>query len=297
MRRQVASREGTVGQASAIGAGLQDDLEWFRALLVERELSPRTVEKYVREVRRLLLYLDRSGGTLSKASLVAYKAWLVGAFAPSTVNVAIAAINGYLANAGMEGLCLRRLRVQSDRFRRPEQELTRRDYRRLLHAARQARDRRALLLLQTLCSTGIRVSELRFVTVAAAKSHVATVENKGKVRSVWIPPSLCEQLLAYACDAGVQRGPVLRTSAGRPLDRTCVWRTMKRLAHLAGVGESKVYPHNLRHLFALSYYEAYHDIDALSEILGHSRVETTRVYVATTGLERERQISSLGLLV
>lgn len=284
--------------------------EAYRDYLVGRELAPATVEKYVREAERFVAYVCQGGyaatpsiaqpialplASLTKRAVLGYKGWLTECFAPATVNAALAATNKYLTFFGRSDLCVQPLRVQPVAFRLPERDLTRADYERLLAAARQTGDERMLLVLQTVCSTGMRVSELRYVTLEAVRERSAVVSNKGKVRRVWLPDQLCEGLLAYAGRRNVANGPVLLSSAGQPIERTYVWRHMKALARHAGVDERKAYPHNLRHLFALTYYDAYRDLDALSEILGHARVETTRIYVATTGAERQRQISSLEL--
>ena len=279
--------------------------EAYRDYLVGRELAPATVEKYAREAERFVAHVCQGEyaatpsvaqpialplASLTKRAVLGYKGWLTERFAPATVNAALAATNKYLTFVGRSDL-----RVQPAAFRLPERDLTRADYERLLAAARQAGDERMLLVLQTVCSTGMRVSELRYVTLEAVRERSAVVSNKGKVRRVWLPDQLCEGLLAYAGRRNVANGPVLLSSAGQPIERTYVWRHMKALARHAGVDERKAYPHNLRHLFALTYYDAYRDLDALSEILGHARVETTRIYVATTGAERQRQISSLEL--
>lgn len=297
--------------------------------LMEEEASRATIEKYLREVRRFLRFLDEraaraecagriggadqagdakraarasqparpeSGGRLSKAAAVEFKAELEESYSPSTVNVAVAAINRFMSFLGIDDIRLRRMRMQQRVDRQPERYLTKAEYERLIAAAVRRGDDRARLLLQTLCATGIRVSELRFITVEASRRSMAQVNNKGKVREVWIPASLASELLEYARRMGVKTGPVLRSARGNPLDRTNVWRIMKTLAVLAGVESSKVYPHNLRHLFAETYYGLYHDLDALSWILGHTSVETTRIYVATTGAEREQRIAALGLL-
>lgn len=295
------------------------DVNSFRRSLVERESAAATVEKYLREVRRFVAYLGSeecgrevalldgvvaagcekpaasTPKSLTKLQVIAYKERLKQTFMPSTVNVAIVAINAFLKFLGAEALCVKRVRVQQSHVRRPEDDLDLGDYHKLCAAAKRSRDCRALLVVETICSTGIRVSELSSITVEAARLGVAQTTNKGKARAVALPSRLRAKLLKYAREQGIAEGPVLLSKRGRPLDRTTVWRILKRLASLAGVQEGKAYPHNLRHLFATAFYGRYRDLDGLSAILGHASVETTRIYVAPTSAIRESQIESLML--
>lgn len=276
---------------------LTDELvELWGGELVERELAPSTVEKYVREGRRLRAWLG-DDEAVDRRRVLAYKSWLVSRYAPSTVNAALAAINDLLAFCGAGGLRLRNLRVQPVSYRSMEHDLTLDEYRRMVRAAYELGDERMALAIQTLCSCGLRVSELGCMTVAAVEMREARVNNKGKVRRVLMPDVLCDALRGYAARRGLREGPVFVSRAGAPISRSTIWRGLKRLADVAGVLPSKAYPHNLRHLFALVHYDKYRDLDVLSEMLGHARVETTRVYVATTGCERSAQINSLGLFV
>lgn len=276
---------------------LTDELvELWGGELVERELAPSTVEKYVREGRRLRAWLG-GDGAVDRLRTLEYKSWLASRYAPSTVNVALAAINDLLAFCGAGGLRLRNLRVQPVSYRSMERNLKLDEYRRMVRAAYELGDERMALAIQTLCSCGLRVNELGCVTVAAVEIQEARVNNKGKVRRVILPDALCETLRAYALRHGIREGPVFVTRSGGPISRTTIWRGMKRLAGVAGVLPSKAYPHNLRHLFALVHYGRYRDLNVLSEMLGHARVETTRIYVATTGQERSAQVNSLGLFV
>lgn len=286
--------------AEVTSARLTDELvELWRGELVERELAPSTVEKYVREGRRLRAWLG-DDEAVDRRRVLAYKSWLVSCYAPSTVNAALAAVNDLLAfcgGRGLSGLRLRSLRVQPVSYRSMEHDLTLDEYRQMVCTAYELGDERMALVVQALCSCGLRVSELGCVTVAAVEMREARVNNKGKVRRVILSDVLCETLRAYALRRGIREGPVFVTRSGGPISRTTIWRGMKRLAGVAGVLPSKAYPHNLRHLFALVHYGRCRDLNVLSEMLGHARVETTRIYVATTGQERSAQVNSLGLFV
>lgn len=189
------------------------------------------------------------------------------------------------------------MRTQRDVFRTEKRELGQAEYARLCRAAERRRNRRLCLLLQTICGTGIRVGELTFVTVEAVRAGEVTVSCKGKVRRVLLVRALREKLLRYAADIGAVEGPVFRTRTGRPLHRTNIWREMKALCGEAGVEPQKVFPHNLRHLFALTFYRQEKDIAALADILGHSSIETTRVYVLSTGREHRRRMENLHLIL
>ena len=270
----------------------------YQEALADRELATGTVERYLRAVRQLLAFLAERDLPLAKPALVAFKEELVRTAAPSTTNVSIEAVNGLLRMLGHPELCLRRLRVQPPDSRPPERELTREEYKRLLRAARDAGDERMCLAIQTICATGIRVSELAFVTVAATREGGFVVRNKGKSRAVYLPGRLARRLRTYATRLRLREGPVFVGRGGTPLDRMWIWRKMKEYGAAAGVDARKVYPHNLRHLFALAYYHATKgDIDGLSHTPGHSRVETTRVYLVEDEGRRRRHIDRLNLLL
>ena len=267
-------------------------LAGWRAHLVGREAASATVEKYVREAKHLLDFLGEKNLGLDRESVLAYKADLVSRRAPAGANSAIAAVNGFVAWLGRPELRLRRLRVQP-LPRAATREVTREEYRRL--TARASRLDRDALVAQAICATGIRVSELRFLTVEALRVGSMVVENKGRARRVWLPGRLCRRLRAYALRAGVRSGPVFVTRSGRPLDRTRVWRALKGLAKQVGVDPTKVFPHALRHLFATTFQRRHGDLEALACVLGHARVETTRIYLAEDERERRRQVEVLGL--
>lgn len=270
--------------------------EWER-FLHEREAAPATIEKYRRAVAAFVSGAGGEGAVVDKAAVIAYKSRIMAEHAPATVNAELAAVNGYLDFCGAADLKVRRLRIQAGEFRSSEREITRAEYLRLARAAQQRGRERDALLVQTIGATGIRVSEVGAITVEAAQKRVATVVNKGKVRRIWIPQKLCRSLLRHASRKKIKSGPIFLSRTGRPIDRTCVWRVLKGLARLAGVDEGKVFPHNLRHLFAVAFYEKNRDINSLSGVLGHSRIETTRIYLATNILQRRSQIERLGLVV
>lgn len=263
--------------------------------LAERERSRSTLKKYRRDLDSLQTFL--AGRPLTKTALLAWKAQLGERYAPATVNSMLAAVNGYLVYAGLSQLRLRPLRIQRQMFCCRDRELTKAEYLRLVQTARRRGDTRLALVLQTICSTGIRVSELQFITVQAVERGYAQVNNKGKRRTVFLPRQLCQALRRYLTGQKKAAGPVFTTRTGHPLDRSNIWRAMKELCHTAGVGARKVFPHNLRHLFARTYYAAQHDLVRLADLLGHASTATTRIYTMESGLIHARQIEQLGLLV
>lgn len=267
----------------------------FARALAQRGRSDATIAKYACEAAALIAYL--SGEEPTPALLCAYRAQLIARHKPRTVNVKLAAVNAYLRYAGREDCRQRYLTVQRRAFIEDARELTQQEYRRLADAARRLSNERLHLLIQTVCATGIRVSELRFVTVESARAGRAEVAMKGKVRTILLPGKLRRVLLAYASRRGIASGVIFRTRSGRPLDRSNIWRDMKRLAGDARVAGSKIFPHNLRHLFARTYYQAEKNLAHLADILGHSSVETTRIYVAASSREHERALERMGLLI
>lgn len=271
-------------------------IEDFIRYLTTEERSKATIEKYQRDIRMFALYVCRCE-ELCKQDVIAYKESLIKRYAVNSVNSMLAPVNTFLEFIGYGNLKVKPLKTQRRIFCSSEEELTKEEYLSLLNAARQKGKKRLWLLLQTLCSTGIRVSELRFITVGAVKQHRANVNGKGKNRMIFLPKGLCQQLLDYCNKMGIQSGQVFITKKGNPLDRSNIWREMKQLCASAGVSRQKVFPHNLRHLFARSYYQNQKDLARLADILGHCSVETTRIYILSTGEEQEQQVDCLGLLV
>lgn len=264
---------------------------WLR----REERSDATREKYLRSVRAFAGWLG--GAEVTKEAVTEWKAQLAAQRrAPSTVNTALAALNGLFRFLGWEDCRAKFLKVQRRIFRAAERELTRAEYDRLLTAAQSAGDTRLALLMESICATGIRVSEVKYLTVEAAQCGRAEVALKGKIRTVLLPAKLCRKLLKYAKKQKIARGEIFLTTDGKGMDWRQIWAAMKRLCQRAGVAPSKVFPHNLRHLFAAAYYRAYRDIVKLADLLGHSSIETTRIYLVESGAEHQRQLERLGLV-
>ena len=268
------------------------ELARFGAWLLEEEKSPLTVEKYLRDVRVFLRWLGKR--PLDKGSVLEFKADLVGKYAVSSVNSMLSSLNCWLTWSGRMDCRVKVLKTQRQAFCSEERELTKEEYQRLLKASQN--DRRLCLLMQAICATGIRVSEHRFLTVEDLRQGYATVHSKGKIRTVFIPRKLCKTLLSYAKSRMIQAGPVFVGKNGKLLDRSRIWAMMKGICAAAGVSAKKVFPHNLRHLFARIFYGMERDIVRLADILGHSSINTTRIYTIETGATHRRQIEKMPLL-
>lgn len=263
--------------------------------LKQEERTPATLEKYLRDVRAFALWLD--GRPVTKEAVTGWKERLLAEHrAPSTVNTALSALNGLFRFLGWEGCRARFVKVQRRLFRDPARELSRLDYDRLIAVARELGRERLALVMETICATGVRVSELRYLTVEAVQRGRAEISLKGKVRVILIPTKLARKLLKYAKKNKTVSGEIFLTGNGKSLSRRQIWAEMKRLCVQAGVEPSRVFPHNLRHLFATAYYRAYRDIAKLADVLGHSSIETTRIYLLTSGAEHQRQLDRLGLV-
>ena len=267
----------------------------FTDHLRHEERSGATIEKYRREAEAFAAWLD--GRTVTKELAVAYKSRLSETRTAAGVNGAVSALNCFFTFMGWHACKLKAARVQRRVFRDEARELTQAEYRRLLSAAKSRQNQRLLLVMEAICSTGIRVSELRFFTVEAARLGRAEVANKGKTRTVFLPSKLQKLLLKYAKGRGILSGPVFVTRNGRPLDRSNIWKDMKALCAEANVAESKVFPHNLRHLFARTYYQLEKDIVRLADILGHASVNTTRIYTMESGETHRRQLERMKLVL
>lgn len=265
----------------------------FAEELQQREYSSGTIDNYIRSVKA---YASWTGGKLSKKHIMAWKKHLAAQYAPATVNAMLAGLNCFLDAQGWNDCRVRLLRLQKRGFLRPEQELKREEYQSLVQAARCLGRERLALVMETMCATGIRVSEVACITVEAVKRGKSEIALKGKIRTILLPNKLCRRLLRYARKLHISTGSVFRTRTGHALSRTQIWAEMKHLCRSAGVAEGKVFPHNLRHLFARVFYQAYKDVVKLADILGHSSVNTTRIYLLTTGAEHIRQLEHLDLL-
>ncbi len=232
---------------------------------------------------------------LSKELVITYKNYLGERYEVSSANSMLAALNYFLRFIGREDCIVKSFRIQKEAFRSREQELTREEYLKLLEEARKRGDERLYMIMQTICATGIRISELPFITVASLQSRRARVLLKGKTRTVLLPLELCNKLKNYAAKQGIEAGSVFVTRSGRPVDRSNIFHAMKKLWQNAEVAETKVYPHNLRHLFAVTFYKEERDICHLADLLGHSNINTTRIYTLISCEEQERQLDSLCL--
>lgn len=264
--------------------------------LREMERAPSTIKKYQRHIAQLANWLQ--GRPATKDAVLAWKHHLAEqGLAPSSVNAAIASANGFFRYAGWHDLQTRYLRVQRKAFRDSSRDLTLDEYISLVRQAYAAGDTPVALAMETIASTGIRVSELGNITVDVVHAGRADISLKGKVRVIMLPRRLREKLLDYCENRGLHAGPVFVDEDGRPYSRRYLWGSMKRVGIAAGVDPAKVFPHNLRHLFAITFYRACGDIVKLADVLGHSSVETTRIYLATSGEEHRKTLDGLGLVV
>ncbi len=259
------------------------------------EKSAATVEKYLRDVRAFARWLE--GREITKERTAAWKTHLVErGYAPASVNAMLSALNGLLDFLELGTCRVKFLKLQRRMFRDDSRDLTRSDYNALTAAAKAQNKTRLALLMEAICATGIRVSEVQYITVEAARAGRAEVALKGKIRTILIPSKLCRKLLKYAKQQKTASGEIFLTRNGTPLSRRQIWAEMKGLCKTAGVAASKVFPHNLRHLFAAAFYRASRDIVKLADVLGHSSLETTRIYLLTSGAEHQRQLDRLGLV-
>ena len=266
----------------------------FADRLFQEEKSPATRKKYIRDVQAFSAYLGNR--TLTKELVVAWKKQLTeSGYAVRSVNSMIAGVNSLLDFMGLSDCKVKSIRIQRQTYCTEGQELTKAEYFRLLEAS--GRNRQLQLVIQTICSTGIRVSELQYFTVEAIRQGEVTVDCKSKTRTILVPGKLKNILLNFAAKCGIRTGAVFITRTGKPLNRSNIWSAMKRLCKIAAVPPAKVFPHNLRKLFARTFYSIEKDIAKLADILGHSSINTTRIYIMTTGMEHRRKIERLGLVI
>ena len=269
-------------------------VEEFYQYLVLEEKSTATLEKYLRDVRAFFVYAGQQNVT--KELMMAYKNGLIEkGYAVRSINSMLASLNSLLVFLGWQDCKVKNLKTQRQTYCAEEKELTKAEYLRLLTAAEHRPQLR--LILETICGTGIRVSELRFFTVEAVKRGEIAVRCKSKTRTILLPSKLRKLLLDYAKKSGIPSGAIFITRSGKPLNRSNIWAQMKSLCKAANVKASKVFPHNLRKLFARTFYGIEKDIAKLADILGHSSIDTTRIYIMTTGTEHRKKIERLGLVV
>ena len=272
-----------------------DLIRRYARQLQEQERAPQTIRKYVHDLTALAVFLgDRP---LTKELAVEWRTVLLArGYAPSTINAMLAALNGLFRFLGWETCRVKFLKMQRRLFREEARELQRQEYDRLLSAARGQGLERLALLMETICATGIRVSEVRYITVEAARRGQAEIALKGKIRVILLPGKLCRKLQKYAGQQKIASGEIFLTRSGHSLSRKQIWAEMKKLCEKAGVEPSKVFPHNLRHLFARTFYKVCRDVAKLADVLGHSSIETTRIYLISTGAEHARTLDMLRLV-
>ncbi len=270
-------------------------MQKFEFHLRDEERSMATIEKYMRDVRFFASYVGEN--EITKQTVLDYKSSLGETYAVSSANSMIAAMNCFLRFCGWHDLCAKQFKMQREVYCSEEKELTRAEYIRLLEAANAKHNERLNLIIQTICGTGIRVSELQYITVEALQNGEAIVNCKGKNRRVFIVPELKKKLLRYVKEQGISTGTVFVTRGGKPVNRHSIWKDMKALCDQANVSPSKVFPHNLRHLFARTFYRLEKDIAKLADILGHASINTTRIYIVTTGAEHKRKMEHMRLII
>ncbi len=267
----------------------------FCSHMNEEEKSQATIEKYVRDVKHFIEF--SCGREVTKALVIEYKEELGRRYAVSSANSMIAALNHFLRYCGFDGCCVKQFRLQRQVYCPEEKELTKEEYVRLVNTARALKNRRLELIIQTICGTGIRVSELRFITAEAVRGGSASVTCKRKTRTVFIPERLRKKLRSYCEEKGITEGAVFVTGSGRPVNRCSIWREMKSLCSRACVPPQKVFPHNLRHLFARTFYNLEKDISKLADLLGHSSLNTTRIYIMESGRQHRMRIERMHLIL
>ena len=273
----------------------QREFDQFEDYLRHDEREESTIEAYLRSLKHFADWAD--GRAVTKELAMEWKAALAEAgYRPISVNAMLAAVNKFFTCMGREDCKVKYLKLQRRMFRKSEKDLSKEEYQRLVQAAHEKGDLRMELILETICATGIRVGELKYITVEAVRAGVAEIALKGKIRTILLPHRLCRKLQKYAKQQKIASGKIFLTQDGLPVSRQSIWTRMKALCEAAGVERSKVFPHNLRSLFARSFYGSCHDVVRLADVLGHSSIETTRIYLMSTGKEYLRQLDKLGLV-
>ena len=267
----------------------------FARQLQEDERSPATIENYLRHIRAFAAWAG--GQAVTKDLATQWKEHLISQYRPGTVNTMLVSLNRFFAFLGWYDCQVKTLRIQRRLFREDSKELTRAEYERLVSAAQASGRERLVLLLETICSTGIRVSEVKYITVEALKLGKAEISLKGKIRTILLPNKLCRKLLKYAKKQKTVSGEVFLTRNGKGMSRKQIWVEMKSICAKAKVAATKVFPHNLRHLFARVFYKACRDVAKLADVLGHSSMETTRIYLISTGVEHAHTLERLRLIL
>lgn len=268
----------------------------YRVYLYEEEKSIATINKYTHDIQTFYIFLS-DDKIVTKEKVKEYKEKLLLKYKPSSINSMLAALNQFFEFNNWQDCKIKELKVQKKIFLDENQELTKDEYQRLVNTALKQKNERLYLLLQAICSTGIRVSEHQYITVAALEKGYTKIFNKGKVREIFFGNDLRKVLLEYCKCNNIFNGPVFVTRGGRPIDRSNIWKAMKELCEEAKVDRSKVYPHNLRHLFAVTYYSLKKDIARLADLLGHSSIDTTRIYTMSSGQEFKKFFDQMDLVI
>lgn len=267
-------------------------IKGYHLYLINEEKAKATIDKYIRDIKAFYKWLN--GQSIEKKVILKYKEMLIANYAPRSVNSILSSLNSFFDYFGWHNCKVKIIKIQKQIFCEKDKELTKSEYIRLLQSAKN--NKRLYYLMQTICSSGIRVSELKYITVEAVNIGQADIRCKGKMRTVILPKKLCRILKKYISECKIKSGAIFITKNSRPLDRSNIWADMKKLCKKAGVAESKVFPHNLRHLFARTFYSMQKDIVRLSDILGHSNINTTRIYIMESGNAHRRQIDRMELL-
>ncbi len=275
----------------------QKRIELFRRELYREEKKESTIEKYIRDLRKLEKYLD--GRPVNKENMIQYKEWLqaCGEYEISSINTYLAAANHFCDSMGWGDGKVKLLKRQKEFYETEDTYLTKEEYEKLILTANKNGQKRLSLIMQTIASTGVRISELCFVTVESLKKGRVNVYNKGKRRTIFYPEKLRKILSRYGKEQGILSGCLFRTKAGKAINRSNIWREMKKLCKKAGVEAGKVFPHNLRHLFAREFYHIKKDIAKLADVLGHYNIETTRIYIKSTGIEHRRVLDRMHMVI
>lgn len=275
----------------------EKELMRYQEYLYDEEKSPSTIRKYMCDLQKLVNFLN--GRELTKKEIIEYKNMLksCGKYQMSSINSFLTASNKFFDYMGWQELKVKTFRIQKNAFLPESKNLTKQEYMRLVRTAERKGQGRLSLILETICATGIRVGELPEITVSCVRKGIADIYCKGKARQILIPRKLQKKLLYYIQKNNISQGAVFQTSGGHAVDRSNIWKEMKALCEDAGVEKEKVFPHNLRHLFTKSFYQIEKDIAKLADILGHSNIETTRLYIKTSGYEHRRQLESMGLVL
>ncbi len=267
----------------------------FKHQLRSEEREQSTIEKYMREVKLFQGWL--AGCPVTAETIAQWKNHLRDDdYKSETINSKLSALNKFFKFMRWPECRIKYLKIQRKLFRGTEKELTKEEYMRLLESAKSLGKARLSLLIETICATGIRVSEVKYITAEAIQAGRADISLKGKIRTILLPGKLCRKLQKYAKKQKITSGEIFLTRSGKGISRRQIWAEMKALCKKANVASSKVFPHNLRHLFARTFYRACRDVAKLADVLGHSSIETTRIYLISTGIEHARQLERLGLI-